>query len=90
MLQPSKLYRRVCAPSSHSLPVIRCASSDVNNAELRIRQCRNGLENLSSLSALFGSLWDEDSGPMGSEHSLLTPNNTQSTYRIVSIQRLAN
>ncbi|KAG0647163.1 Polynucleotide 5 -hydroxyl-kinase GRC3 [Hyphodiscus hymeniophilus] len=64
-LQTSKSKYRISAPSSHSLPVIRCLATDLNAAELTFHQCETGLEHLRSLSPFFGRLWNDGSGPLG-------------------------
>ena len=53
-----KLYR-VYAPSTHSLPVIKCVSGGPEEyAEIEIRSCSNGLSGLGDLSTLYDRIWN--------------------------------
>jgi polynucleotide 5'-hydroxyl-kinase GRC3/NOL9 len=82
-LQPSKSRYRIYAPLSHSLPVIRCLATDINEAEVCLYQCVSGLGHLKSLSPLFGRLWNDGSGPLGQEYKTLLKLE-KSTFQIVS------
>jgi polynucleotide 5'-hydroxyl-kinase GRC3/NOL9 len=84
ILKPSKKYHRVFAPSSHSLPVIRCLATDTESAELCLHQCEVGLRSLESLSPLFGKLWNEDPGPLGPEYTKVIQKTKRSTFQVVS------
>jgi polynucleotide 5'-hydroxyl-kinase GRC3/NOL9 len=61
----AKDRHKFCTPSSHSLPVMRCLGTEANSAKFILHQNRSGLANLSSLSPLFGKLWNDDCGPLG-------------------------
>ncbi|KAH7369837.1 hypothetical protein BKA65DRAFT_487115 [Rhexocercosporidium sp. MPI-PUGE-AT-0058] len=87
-LQPSKNSYRVSAASSHSLPVIRCLSTDINSAEIVLRNWKNGLEDLEKLSPLFGRLWNSHSGPLGVEYEALLPRFQNSTFRVLFSSKL--
>ncbi|KAL5323330.1 hypothetical protein ACEPPN_007864 [Leptodophora sp. 'Broadleaf-Isolate-01'] len=87
-LQPSKASHRVFAASSHSLPVIRCLSTDINSADIVLRNCYSGLEDLEMMSPLFGRLWNYHSGPLGAEHEDLLPRFKNSTFRILFASKL--
>ncbi|KAG4437001.1 hypothetical protein IFR05_007505 [Cadophora sp. M221] len=87
-LQLSKTSYRVFAASSHSLPVIRCLSTDINPAEIVLRNCNSGLEDLEKLSPLFGRLWNSHSGPLGTEYEDLLPRFKNSTFRILFTSKL--
>ncbi|EEH36996.2 RNA processing protein Grc3 [Paracoccidioides lutzii Pb01] len=52
-LHPSPRLYRVYAPSTHSLPVIKCVSGVDGYAEVEIRSCNNGLYRLKNLSNLY-------------------------------------
>jgi polynucleotide 5'-hydroxyl-kinase GRC3/NOL9 len=82
-LGPSDSFHRVFALSTHSLPVLRCLATDTNDAEVKLRQCDSGLIRMESLSSLFGKLWNDNSGPLGSEYSSLLKENRRSTFQIV-------
>jgi hypothetical protein len=82
-LQPSKSRYRVYVPLSHSLPVIRCLPTDINEAEICLHQCESGLDHLKSLSPLFGRLWNDGSGPLGHNYETLSKIK-RSSFQIVS------
>jgi len=68
-LLPFEKLHRVYAPSSHSLPVIRCAANpEVEYAKLQLRQTSGGLGSLKNLSPLFGKMFDKYLGPLGKNH----------------------
>ena len=83
-LRPSKAKYRFYAPSSHSLPVIRCLGTEINHAHIQLHQCESGLGHLSSLSPLFGKMWNDSSGPLGIEYDSLIRKKKRSTFQIVS------
>ncbi|TAQ89875.1 hypothetical protein B7494_g1810 [Chlorociboria aeruginascens] len=82
-LKASKITYPVYAPSSHSLPVIRCLETDVDGAVIRIHQSRRGLSELESLSPLFGMLWNQNSGPLNLDYESLFSRENGSTFQIL-------
>ena len=52
-LHPSKTAHQVFAASSHSLPVLRCLSTDVDSAEIVLRNCKTGLEGLENVLSVL-------------------------------------
>jgi polynucleotide 5'-hydroxyl-kinase GRC3/NOL9 len=85
-LPSSQTRYRVSAPSSHSIPVIRCLGTYVNDAEIRLYQCENGLDSLKSLSPLFAKLWNDGSGALGPEYQSMLQKSKTSTFQIVYSQ----
>ncbi|KAK6582709.1 hypothetical protein PZA11_005117 [Diplocarpon coronariae] len=79
-LQQSNRFYRVFAASSHSLPVIRCLSTEVDSAEVLLRVCNSGLNLLEKLSPLFGRLWQDQSCPLGPEQLFSSKLDLQSNY----------
>ncbi|OJD16682.1 hypothetical protein AJ78_03192 [Emergomyces pasteurianus Ep9510] len=65
-LQPSPHLYRVYAPSTHSLPVIKCVSGIDDYAEIEIRSCNNGLFRLKNLSNLYHRIWNSKEPVPGS------------------------
>jgi len=63
-LQPSPQVYRVYAPSTHSLPVIKCVSSMDGYAEIELQSCPNNLDRLKDVSPLYNRIWNsgESSG----------------------------
>lgn len=84
-LYASPRFYRVYAPSSHSLPVIKCVSGADGNAEVDIRSCRCGIYRLRNLSPLFERLWNSKN----SEADKLTlkdaPDGLHRTFSVVGI-----
>lgn len=58
-LHASKIKHHVDAPSSHSLPVIRCDAMEIEAAEIYLSQSRSGLEQLNRISPLFERIWGD-------------------------------
>ncbi|PGG95448.1 hypothetical protein AJ79_10053 [Helicocarpus griseus UAMH5409] len=65
-LHPSPRLYRVYAPSTHSLPVIKCVSGIEDYAEVEIRSCNNGLCRLKNLSNLYHRIWNSKEPVPGS------------------------
>jgi polynucleotide 5'-hydroxyl-kinase GRC3/NOL9 len=86
ILRPSKRFYRVFAPSSHSLPVIRCLATDTESAELRLHPFEAGLRSLELLSPLFGKLWNEGRSPLGPEYTDLVQKSKGATFQVVSLR----
>ena len=86
ILRPSKRLYRVFAPSSHSLPVIRCLATDTESAELRLYPFEAGLRTLELLSPLFGKLWNEGPSPLGPEYKDLVQKSKGATFQVVSLR----
>ncbi|KAJ5574182.1 uncharacterized protein N7459_008609 [Penicillium hispanicum] len=57
-LHPSSRVYRVYAPSTHSLPTIKCVSGVDGAAEVEIKSCNNGLARLRDLSPLYQRIWN--------------------------------
>ncbi|KAJ6131607.1 hypothetical protein N7523_001313 [Penicillium sp. IBT 18751x] len=57
-LHPSSRVYRVYAPSTHSLPVIKCVSGVDGEAEVEIKSCSSGLARLRNLSPLYQRIWN--------------------------------
>ncbi|QSS51265.1 RNA processing protein Grc3 [Histoplasma capsulatum var. duboisii H88] len=65
-LPPSPHLYRIYAPSTHSLPVIKCVSGIEGYAEVEIRSCNNGLSRLRNLSNLYHRIWNTNEPAPGS------------------------
>ncbi|KAL1967595.1 hypothetical protein VTN77DRAFT_3110 [Rasamsonia byssochlamydoides] len=57
-LHPSPKLYRVYAPSTHSLPVIKCVSGIEGYAEVEIQSCHSGIYRLGELSPLYHRIWN--------------------------------
>ncbi len=64
-LRKSPIMYRVYAPSTHSLPVVKCVGTSQivsQEAEIEFGHCDDGLHSLRKLSPLFGRIWSEEYG----------------------------
>ncbi|KAL1886115.1 Polynucleotide 5'-hydroxyl-kinase grc3 [Paecilomyces lecythidis] len=57
-LHPSPNLYRVYAPSTHSLPVIKCVTGIEGYAEVEISSCHSGMYRLGDLSPLYQRIWN--------------------------------
>ncbi|KAJ5751613.1 hypothetical protein N7520_008530 [Penicillium odoratum] len=57
-LPPSPRVYRVYAPSTHSLPIIKCVSGVEGEAEVQIKSCNTGLSRLRDVSPLYQKVWN--------------------------------
>lgn len=57
-LHPSPRVYRIYAPSTHSLPVIKCVAGVDGAAEVEVKSCHNGLSRLRDLSPLYQRIWN--------------------------------
>lgn len=57
-LHPSSRLHRVYAPSTHSLPVIKCVSGIDGEAEVEIKSSHSGIARLRDLSPLYQKIWN--------------------------------
>ncbi|KAE8356573.1 polynucleotide 5'-hydroxyl-kinase grc3 [Aspergillus coremiiformis] len=57
-LHPSPRLYRVYAPSTHSLPVIKCVSGVDGAAEIEVKSCHSGIYRLRGLSPLYRRIWN--------------------------------
>ncbi|KAI9373292.1 hypothetical protein BJX61DRAFT_390822 [Aspergillus egyptiacus] len=57
-LHPSPRVYRVYAPSTHSLPVVKCVSGVDGAAEVEFKSCRSGISRLRDLSPLYQRIWN--------------------------------
>lgn len=56
-LHPSSRLFRVYAPSTHSLPVIKCVSGVDGEAEIELKSCSSGISRLRDLNPLYQKVW---------------------------------
>lgn len=57
-LHPSSRVYRVYAPSTHSLPIIKCVAGVEGEAEIELKSCNSGLSRLRDLSPLYQRVWN--------------------------------
>ncbi|KAL4775700.1 polynucleotide 5'-hydroxyl-kinase grc3 [Aspergillus nidulans var. acristatus] len=62
-LHPSPRVYRVYAPSTHSLPVIKCVTGVNGAAEVEFKSCHSGITCLRDLSPLYQRLWNSGNTP---------------------------
>lgn len=84
-LHPSPRLYRVYAPSTHSLPVIKCVSGVGGAAELEIKSCHSGLHRLKDLSPLYHRIWNSKR-TSGDKFTLKgAPKSVRRTFSVVCI-----
>lgn len=82
-LHPSSRVYRVYAPSTHSLPVIKCVAGVDGEAEVEVKSCNTGLSRLSDVSPLYQRIWN---GPNTAADKLTlkdAPKNSRRTFSVV-------
>ncbi|PTU25177.1 hypothetical protein P175DRAFT_0451630 [Aspergillus ochraceoroseus IBT 24754] len=62
-LHPSPRVYRVYAPSTHSLPVLKCVSGVDGAAEVEFKSCHSGIYRLRELSPLYQRVWNHKNTP---------------------------
>ncbi|KAL5003727.1 hypothetical protein BDV10DRAFT_2121 [Aspergillus recurvatus] len=62
-LHPSPRLYRVYAPSTHSLPVIKCVTGVNGAAEVEFKSCHSGITRLRDLSPLYQRVWNSRNTP---------------------------
>ncbi|KAL6237686.1 polynucleotide 5'-hydroxyl-kinase grc3 [Aspergillus navahoensis] len=62
-LHPSPRVYRVYAPSTHSLPVIKCVTGANGAAEVEFKSCHSGITRLRHLSPLYQRVWNSGNTP---------------------------
>ncbi|KAL4990999.1 hypothetical protein BDW68DRAFT_153113 [Aspergillus falconensis] len=62
-LHPSPRVYRVYAPSTHSLPVIKCVTAVDGAAEVEFKSCHSGVTRLRDLSPLYQRVWNSGNTP---------------------------
>ncbi|KAE8147557.1 polynucleotide 5'-hydroxyl-kinase grc3 [Aspergillus avenaceus] len=81
-LHPSPRLYRVYAPSTHSLPVIKCIAGVDGAAEVEVISCNSGIYRLKDLSPLYQRVWN---GKNTSADKLTLKNVPSSTKRTFSV-----
>ncbi|KAL2801270.1 hypothetical protein BJX66DRAFT_346082 [Aspergillus keveii] len=81
-LHPSPRVYRVYAPSTHSLPVIKCVSGVDGAAEVEFESCHSGIYRLRDLSHLYQRIWNGANTPAD---KLSLKQQEQSTRRTFSV-----
>ncbi|OGM44632.1 protein grc3 [Aspergillus bombycis] len=81
-LHPSPRLYRVYAPSTHSLPVIKCVSGVDGAAEIEVKSCHSGIYRLRDLSPLYRRIWN---GKNTSADKLTLRNAPSSAKRTFSV-----
>ncbi|KAF4208735.1 hypothetical protein CNMCM8927_009332 [Aspergillus lentulus] len=62
-LHPSPRLYRVYAPSTQSLPVIKCVAGVDGEAEIEIKSCNSGIYRLRHFSPLYQRIWNGKNTP---------------------------
>lgn len=81
-LHPSTRLYRVYAPSTHSLPVIKCVSGVDGEAEVELKSCESGICRLKDLSPLYQRIWNGEKTP-ADEMTLKGASESRRTFSVV-------
>ena len=77
-----KVYR-VYAPSTHSLPVIKCVTGVSAKAEVEIQSVHSGIHQLKDLSPLYQRIWTGERPPADNLTFERSEKQTKRTFSIV-------
>lgn len=83
-LHPSPRSYRVYAPSTHSLPVIKCVAGVDGEAEIEVKSCHNGIQRLRYLSPLYQRIWNGKNTSADRLTLKKAPASTKRTFSVVS------
>jgi polynucleotide 5'-hydroxyl-kinase GRC3/NOL9 len=84
-LHPSSRVYRVYAPSTHSLPVIKCVTGVDGAAEVEFKSCHSGISRLRDLSPLYQRVWNSGN-TLADRLSLKTlGQDTRRSFSVVSL-----
>jgi hypothetical protein len=84
-LHPSPRVYRVYAPSTHSLPVIKCVTGVNGAAEVEFKSCHSGITRLRDLSPLYQRLWNSGNTPADKLSLKAVGQDARRTFSVVSI-----
>ncbi|KAJ5933356.1 hypothetical protein N7454_005685 [Penicillium verhagenii] len=82
-LQPSPRVYRVYAPSTHSLPIIKCVSGVEGEAEVEIKSCSSGLSRLRDMSPLYQKVWNGENTAADKATLKGTSKNSQRSFSVL-------
>ena len=83
-LHPSPRVYRVYAPSTHSLPVIKCVAGVEGEAEIEIKSCHSGIYGLRDLSPLYQRIWNSRNTSADKLTLKNAPSDHRRTFSVVS------
>lgn len=82
-LHPSPQVYRVYAPSTHSLPVIKCVAGVDGVAEVEIKSCSTGITRLGDLSPLYQCIWNGKKTPADKFTLKQAPSSCRRSFSVV-------
>ena len=83
-LHPSPRLYRVYAPSTHSLPVIKCVSGVDEAAEIEVKSCHSGISRLRDLAPLYRRIWNGKNTSADKLTLRNAPSSAKRTFSVVS------
>lgn len=83
-LHPSSRVYRVYAPSTHSLPVIKCVAGVDGEAEVEVKSCNSGISRLRDLSPLYQRIWNGQNTAADKATLKDALKNSRRTFSVVS------
>lgn len=84
-LHPSPRVYRVYAPSTHSLPVIKCVTGVDGAAEVEFKSCHSGLTRLRDMSPLYQRVWNSGNSPADKLSLKTVRQDVRRTFSVVSM-----
>jgi polynucleotide 5'-hydroxyl-kinase GRC3/NOL9 len=84
-LHPSPRLYRVYAPSTHSLPVIKCVAGVDGEAEIEVKSCNSGIYQLRHLSPLYQRIWNGKNTPSDKLTLKKASASTKRTFSVVGV-----
>lgn len=84
-LHPSPRVYRVYAPSTHSLPVIKCVTGVDGAAEVEFKSCHSGLTRLRDMSPLYQRVWNSGNSPADKLGLKTVGQDVRRTFSVVSM-----
>lgn len=87
-LHPSPNLYRVHAPSTHSLPVIKCVTGIEGYAEVEISSSHSGIYRLGDLSPLYQRIWNSKKTAADKVTLKGSPRRTFSIVRFILLKEL--
>lgn len=87
-LHPSPRVYRVFAPSTHSLPIIKCVAGVDGEAEVELKSCNSGLSLLKHISPLYQRIWNGQNTAADKVTLKDSPKGSRRTFSVVCAERL--
>lgn len=85
-LHPSPRVYRVYAPSTHSLPIIKCVAGVEGEAEVELKSCNSGLCRLKDISPMYQRIWNGPNTAADKATLKDAPKGSRRTFSVVRVE----